>query len=133
VIWNRRHDPIRRAVVVAAGILALLFVAGCGATPTESVTASLVEGGNTIQMVVKSDSTAIAAIEANANTYSNDSGFAGVTFTKGDDHTAPHVCGFTVSNSNHTYQVDFYGNVKAGAGSEVCSAAEQTHFLATAP
>jgi hypothetical protein len=111
----------------------VLLIAGCAATPTASVTASLVEGGYTIQMVVKSDSTAISAIEANANTYANDSGFAGVTFTKGDDHTAPHVCGFTVSNTNHTYQVDFYGNVKAGAGSEVCSSAEQTHFLATAP
>jgi hypothetical protein len=130
---NGRASALTQIAVAATMTFAVLLVAGCAATPTASVTASLVEGGYTVQMVVKSDSTAIAAIEANANTYANDSGFAGVTFTKGDDHTAPHVCGFTVSNTNHTYQVDFYGNVKAGAGSEVCSAAQQTHFLATAP
>jgi hypothetical protein len=131
--WIRQRNPLRRLAIVATAIVAVLLVAGCADAPTESVTASLSEDGTTIQMVVKSDSTAIAAIEANSSTYANDANFGAVTFTNGDTHTGPHVCGFTVSNSNHTYQVDFYGTVKAGAGSEVCSAAEQTHFLANAP
>jgi len=82
-------------------------------------------------MVVRSDSTAIDAIEAKP--YANDPSFAVVTFSNGDSHTGSHICGFTVSNSQHTYQVDYYGTVKPAGIDEVCSAAAQTKFLATAP
>jgi hypothetical protein len=122
---------MRPAALRVALAAATLLVAGCTDAPTAAVTATLSEGGTTIQMVVKSDSTAIAAIEANP--YTNDPNFGTVTFSNGDSHTAPHVCGFTVSNSQHTYVVNFYGSIKSGATDEVCSAAAQTHFLATAP
>jgi hypothetical protein len=129
---NKRDAPSRRLTGVTTVVIALVLVAGCADAPTESVTASLTEGGTRLQIVVKSDSTAIAAIEANES-YSNDPNFAPVSFSAGDTHTGPHVCGFTVSNSSHTYQVDYYGTVTAGAAAVVCSAAAQTHFLATAP
>jgi hypothetical protein len=122
---------MRHAAMPVALVAAVLLLAGCADAPTASVTATLSEGGTTIQMVVKSDSTAIAAIEASP--YSNDPNFGTVTFSNGDSHTGPHVCGFTVSNSQHTYVVNFYGSIKSGATAEVCSAAAQTHFLATAP
>jgi ABC-type transport system substrate-binding protein len=122
-------EPLRMSLVAA--LAAALLLAGCARPPTASVTATLTEGATTIQMVVKSDGTAVAAIEAKP--YTNDPTFGAVTFSNGDTHTGPHVCGFNVSSSQHTYQVDFYGNIKPGAAGEVCSAADQTHFLATAP
>ncbi len=129
---NKRGMPFRRLARVTTVAIALVLAAGCADAPTESVTASLTDGGTTLQIVVKSDSTAIAAIEAN-DSYSNDPSFAAVIFSAGDTHTGPHVCGFTASNSSHTYQVDYYGTVTTGAAAVVCSAAAQTHFLATAP
>jgi hypothetical protein len=129
---NRRERPRWRGASVATlAITAAVLVASCADTPTASVTATLTQGGATIQMVVKSDSAAIAAIEAKP--YANDPSFAVVTFTNGDSHSGTRLCGFTVSNSQHTYQVDFYGTVRPAGIDEVCSAAAQTHFLATAP
>jgi hypothetical protein len=123
-----------RAAAAIAGIAACLVIAGCDSgTTSETVTASMTQAGLTIQMVVTSDPTAISAIESSGNTYANDANFAGVTFTPGDTHKGPRVCGFDVSNSRHSYQVTFYGTVSSEGAEQVCSAASQVQFLTTAP
>ena len=116
---------MKRAAFVVIGATTTLLLAGCG---NETVTASETQQGITVQVVVTSDSTAIDALKQ-----SLPSTAPGVTFSSGDTHTAPHVCGFSTSKNGHSYQVDFYGNLPSGTSALVCSASAQQEFLADAP
>ena len=123
---------MRHLACVIGGGAAAILLAGCS-TPAanETVTASLNQNGYTVQMVITSDSTAIADIEGSPS--SNAYGFSGLNFSNGDMHSEAHVCGFSVSHNGHTYRVDFYGNLRAGAAAYVCTSTEQQEFLANAP
>jgi len=116
---------MNRAAFVMIGIAATLLLAGCG---NQTVTASETQGGITVQVVITSDSTAITALEAKLPTSA-----AGVTFSNGDSHSGPHVCGFSASKNGHSYQVDIYGTLPSSAAGLVCAAASRQQFLANAP
>jgi hypothetical protein len=121
----------RAACVIGGGATAILLAACSTPTANQTVTASLSQNGYTVQMVIESDSTAIADIEKSPS--SNAYGFSGLNFSDGDVHSEPHVCGFTGSHNGHTYQVDFYGNLRSGAAAYVCTTTERQEFLAGAP
>lgn len=112
---------MNRAVLVVAGIGATLLLAGCG---DQTITASQAVSGQTVAIVVTSDSTGIASVESRVKAAS-----PGVTVANGDTHTGGHVCGFNVSKNGHTYQVDVYGVVP----NTICNAQAQASFLQSAP
>jgi len=116
---------MHRAAFIVLGVGTTLLLAGCG---NETVTASETEQGITVQVVVTSDSTAIDALKS-----SLPSAAPGVTFSNGDTHSGPHVCGFSASKNGHSYQVDFYGTIPSAAAAVVCSASAQQEFLSAAP
>jgi hypothetical protein len=110
-----------RAALVVAGLGTTLLLAGCG---NQTITASQAVSGQSIAIVVTSDSTGIASVESRVKAAS-----PGVTIANGDTHTGAHVCGFNVSKNGHTYQVDVYGAIP----STICSAQARASFLQTAP
>jgi hypothetical protein len=112
---------VHRAVLVVASIGTTLLLSGCGG---QTITASQAVSGQTIAIVVTSDSTGIASVESRVKATS-----PGVTFANGDTHTGAHVCGFNVSKDGHTYQVDVYGAVPT----TICNAQAQASFLQSAP
>lgn len=108
----------RLALVVGGAVT--LMLAGCG---NQSITITETADGVTGSVVVTSDSTAIAAVEARLGHTATRSIHAG------DTHSGAHLCGFSVSKNGHSYQVDFYGIVQGNP----CDTAGQQGFLADAP
>jgi hypothetical protein len=113
---------VNRAALLVAGLGTTVLLAGCG---NQTITASAAAlSGQSIAIVVTSDSTGIASVEAHVKAAT-----PGVTIANGDTHTGAHVCGFNVSKNGHTYQVDVYGAIP----STICSAQARASFLQTAP